>query len=55
MADQLSFRAGFHERACGMAFPMWAKAGFDRERGRFEERLSLRGARVRQVPIRLMS
>lgn len=55
MSDLISSLAGFHEWACGSAFPLWAKAGFDDGRGRFEERLSLRGERCLHVPIRLMS
>lgn len=36
------------------ALPFWADAGFDREHGRFEERLTLDGARLADVPIRAM-
>ena len=38
----------------GQALPFWASAGFDRVNGRFEERLSLRGGRITDVPLRLM-
>lgn len=41
--------------ATGLALPFWAKAGFDPEHGRFEERLSLQGGRLPTVPIRLMT
>jgi mannose-6-phosphate isomerase len=37
------------------ALPLWATAGFDAERGRFEERLTLGGGRLPDVPLRLMS
>ncbi|MBM3646954.1 MAG: mannose-6-phosphate isomerase [Alphaproteobacteria bacterium] len=37
------------------AFPLWAGAGFDHERCRFEERLTLQGEPVPDAPIRLMS
>lgn len=36
------------------ALPLWATAGFDRRRGRFEERLSLRGEAIADAPQRLM-
>jgi len=36
------------------ALPLWADAGFDRDHGRFEERLSLQGERIVDVPLRLM-
>jgi mannose-6-phosphate isomerase len=39
----------------GFALPLWANAGFDREHGRFEERLTLHAERLPGVPIRLMS
>jgi len=41
--------------AIDAALPLWATAGFDAERGRFEERLTLRGGRLLDVPLRLMS
>ena len=41
--------------AIGQALPFWAAAGFDRQHGRFEERLTLHGARLPNVPIRLMT
>ena len=37
------------------ALPLWATAGFDAEHGRFEERLTLAGGRLPDVPLRLMS
>lgn len=37
------------------ALPLWADAGFDRQHGRFEERLTLAGGAVLDVPIRLLS
>jgi mannose/cellobiose epimerase-like protein (N-acyl-D-glucosamine 2-epimerase family) len=42
------------EWASQQALPLWATAGFDREHGRFEERLSLRGEPLTEVPQRLM-
>jgi mannose-6-phosphate isomerase len=36
------------------ALPLWAAAGFDQERGRFEERLTLDGRPIVDVPIRLL-
>ena len=36
------------------ALPLWAGAGFDREQGRFEERLSLAGAPIADAPQRLI-
>jgi mannose/cellobiose epimerase-like protein (N-acyl-D-glucosamine 2-epimerase family) len=41
--------------ATGMALPFWATAGFDFQQGRFEERLTLHGERLADVPLRLMS
>src|SRR4249919_4169918 len=41
--------------ATDAAFPLWATVGFDFEHGRFEERLTLRAARLPDVPIRLLS
>ncbi len=41
--------------AIDAALPLWATAGFDAERGRFEERLTLSGGRLPDVPLRLMS
>lgn len=38
----------------GHALPLWAGAGFDRRCGRFEERLSMKGEPVTDVPVRLM-
>jgi mannose/cellobiose epimerase-like protein (N-acyl-D-glucosamine 2-epimerase family) len=35
------------------ALPLWADRGFDAEHGRFEERLSLQGEAIREVPHRL--
>jgi mannose/cellobiose epimerase-like protein (N-acyl-D-glucosamine 2-epimerase family) len=40
--------------AVGQALPLWAGAGFDREHERFEERLTLAGARLPDVPVRVM-
>jgi mannose/cellobiose epimerase-like protein (N-acyl-D-glucosamine 2-epimerase family) len=40
--------------AVQQALPLWASTGFDREHRRFEERLTLRGERIVDVPIRLM-
>ena len=36
------------------ALPLWAEAGFDREAGRFEERLGFDAGRLPTAPIRLM-
>jgi mannose-6-phosphate isomerase len=41
--------------AIDAALPLWASTGFDPEHGRFEERLTLSGGRVPDVPLRLMS
>ena len=41
--------------AIDAALPLWATAGFDGEHGRFEERLTLSGRRLPDVPLRLMS
>ena len=41
--------------ATGAALPLWATAGFDDAHGRFEERLTLGGERLPDVPLRLMS
>ncbi|MBL6613315.1 MAG: AGE family epimerase/isomerase [Reyranella sp.] len=41
--------------AIGAALPLWAAAGFDDNHGRFEERLTLSGERLPDVPLRLMS
>lgn len=41
--------------ARGSALPLWADAGFDREHGRFEERLTFDAARLPEVPIRLLT
>ena len=41
--------------ATDLALPLWATSGFDFEHGRFEERLTLRAARLPDVPIRLLS
>jgi mannose/cellobiose epimerase-like protein (N-acyl-D-glucosamine 2-epimerase family) len=46
--------AHLREWASQQALPLWATAGFDREHGRFEERLSLRGEPLTDVPQRLM-
>lgn len=40
--------------AVEQALPVWARAGFDEEHERFEERLTLEGARLPDVPIRVM-
>jgi mannose-6-phosphate isomerase len=40
--------------AVDRALPLWADAGFDRKHERFEERLTLTGGRLADVPIRLM-
>jgi len=40
--------------AAGQALPLWAERGFDRAQGRFEERLTMDGRLVPEVPIRLM-
>lgn len=37
------------------ALPLWGTVGFDAEHGRFEERLTLQGKRLPDVPLRLMS
>ncbi len=36
------------------ALPLWGSTGFDREHGRFEERLDLSGKAIHDVPVRLM-
>jgi mannose-6-phosphate isomerase len=36
------------------ALPFWAERGFDRARGRFEERLSMNGDLLPEAPVRLM-
>jgi mannose/cellobiose epimerase-like protein (N-acyl-D-glucosamine 2-epimerase family) len=41
--------------AIDAALPLWATAGFDAEHGRFEERLTLSGGPLPDVPLRLMS
>ena len=41
--------------AIDAALPLWATAGFDAEHGRFEERLTLSGGRLPDIPLRLMS
>ncbi len=41
--------------AIAHALPMWATAGFDAEHQRFEERLTLAGDRLPEVPVRLLS
>jgi mannose/cellobiose epimerase-like protein (N-acyl-D-glucosamine 2-epimerase family) len=41
--------------ATDKALPLWATAGFDAARGRFEERLTLGAGRLPDVPIRLMT
>lgn len=41
--------------AIDAALPLWATAGFDAENGRFEERLTLTGGRLPDIPLRLMS
>src|SRR6516225_7753625 len=48
--------AALHLRAwlTEQALPFWAAAGFDREHGRFEEKLDLSGRPIRDVPARLM-
>jgi len=46
--------SGLERWAVDHALPLWGTAGFDRERGRFEERLSFDGERISDVPIRLM-
>jgi mannose/cellobiose epimerase-like protein (N-acyl-D-glucosamine 2-epimerase family) len=40
--------------AVEQALPFWAQTGFDEEHERFEERLTLEGARLPDVPIRAM-
>jgi mannose-6-phosphate isomerase len=40
--------------AVGQALPFWARTGFDEEPERFEERLTLEGARLPDVPSRVM-
>lgn len=46
--------ARLRDWAVQQALPLWASAGFDGEHGRFEERLTLQGKRIVDVPIRLM-
>jgi mannose-6-phosphate isomerase len=41
--------------AIDAALPLWATAGFDAAHGRFEERLTLGGERLPDVPLRLMT
>lgn len=53
--DLLSPAAAWLRRwAMEQALPLWAGSGFDLEHGRFEERLTLRGERIAEAPIRLM-
>jgi len=47
--------AALRRWVCDAALPLWAGAGFDFENGRFEERLTLAGARWPAAPLRLMS
>ena len=46
--------ARLRDWAVEAALPLWAGAGFDRLRGRFQERLTLEGRPIVDVPIRLM-
>ncbi len=50
-----SAAAALVDWAIDAALPLWATAGFDDEHGRFEERLTLSGGRLPDVPLRLMS
>lgn len=56
MVDKsLAFSAMFlRDWAIDHALPFWAASGFDHEYGRFEERLSLKGERIFDGPLRLM-
>ncbi|HUJ47773.1 MAG TPA: AGE family epimerase/isomerase [Rhizomicrobium sp.] len=40
--------------ATDQALPLWATAGFDREHGRFHERLTMQGTPILDVPVRLL-
>ncbi len=54
-ADALGAAAAQLRRwAIDQGLPLWAAAGFDRERGRFVERLSMQGAPLLDVPARLL-
>jgi mannose-6-phosphate isomerase len=46
--------ARLREWAAGAALPLWASEGFDAASGRFEERLTLNGKAIVDVPIRLL-
>ena len=46
--------ARLRDWAVHRAYPFWASVGFDREHGRFEERLSMRGEKIADVPVRLI-
>ena len=47
--------AGLVDWLADAALPLWATAGFDAESGRFSERLTLRGERLADAPLRLMT
>jgi len=54
-ADALGGAAAQLRRwAIDRGLPLWAAAGFDRERGRFVERLTMQGAPLLDVPARLL-
>jgi mannose/cellobiose epimerase-like protein (N-acyl-D-glucosamine 2-epimerase family) len=40
--------------AIEQGLPLWAEAGFDRQSSRFEERLTMQGVPIKDVPIRLL-
>ena len=55
VAERYEPAAGLLGWAVDHALPFWATAGFDRDRGRFDERLTLDGERLPDVPIRLIT
>jgi mannose-6-phosphate isomerase len=55
VAESLASSATFlRDWVAQHALPFWATSGFDGEHGRFEERLSLKGERILDAPLRLM-
>ena len=56
ISDEVAAAAVFlRQWATASAMPFWASAGFDGSHDRFEERLTLEGWRLPEVPIRLMT
>jgi mannose-6-phosphate isomerase len=54
MNDLLQSAAWLREWTVNQSLPLWATAGFDARHGRFEERLTLKGEPIHDVPIRLI-